>query len=664
MLTLSKKECIALIKKQECFQASVENGAFSIKIEEYAPIVCTAIHNGNNLRAELAKNFLLNDTERLYEEDPYTADVISSFPIVMTGNDSRFEYDLNRAKTLSTYFKTAWNKQVWSKSLSQTQRNKSHLKHEAFYDVLEALITVLESKFKSAIVFDIHSYNYKRIDSDTPTFNVGTSQIDTERWGNIVTRFEKELNKIELPNLESRAAIDEVFQGRGYLITHVNSHFDNTLVLPTEIKKVFMDEETGELYPLVLEELKTGVKEAIGETAAFFMRRFGKKKSFSKSDVLSSVVPKEVTLLDKKLFELCKNIETLNFINPVNLASERKRFFAKKGRTEPEFRYKQLNIDPYQFREALYKLPVEDVLDADIQQLYRHIIDNLATKIELLTSIGTDTFKYNSLKYYGEPSNTDVQNANFLLHLPVMEEELNQETYNAFYAAEYFRNKAKEWQLDCKIETSSKVVAKAMVNSAKKLLLINKEAQFTKAELEAFAYHELGIHMLTTINSKQQPLKVFSLGLVGNTLTQEGLAIFSEYCSGHLTLNRLKILALRVIAVNLMLEHNSFAKTFHSLVNEYNMDEPAAFTMTTRVYRGGGFTKDHLYLRGFTEILKLSLEEAPLEDLLVGKTGLLDFSVTSEMIERGMLKKPVPLFDLNFNKTNPVLDYIVSAIKF
>ncbi len=664
MQTLSKAECIARIKRQECFHADVDGGAFTVKVEEYAPIVCTAIHNGSNLRDELKKNFLLDDNERLFEEDPYTADVISSFPIVLTGNDSRFEYDLNRAKTLSTYFKTAWNKQVWAKSLTAAQRAKSHQKHQAFYDVLEALIEVLEAKFKSAIVFDIHSYNYKRIDADTPTFNVGTSQIDNERWGNVVQRFEKELNKIELPNIESRAAVDEVFQGRGYLITHVNSHFDNTLVLPTEIKKVFMEEETGALYPLVLEELKTGVKEAISETAAFFMRRFGKKRSFSKSDVLSSVVPKEVKKLDKQLFELCKNIETLNYINPINLASERKRFFARKGRYEPEFRYKQLNIDPHYFREALYKLPVTEVLDADIQQLYRHVIDNLATKIELLTAIGTDGFKYNSLKYYGEPSKEDLANAEFLIHAPLIEQESNQPVYDAQYAAEYFRRQANEWGLSCRVETSSKVVAKAMVNSAKKQLLLNKEARFTQSELEAFAYHELGIHMLTTINAKVQPLKVFSLGLNGNTLTQEGLAIYSEYCSGHLTLNRLKTLALRVIAVDLMLKHGVFSKTFEALVSDYNMDESAAFTMTTRVYRGGGFTKDYLYLRGFTEVLKLSAEGAPLEDLLVGKTGLLDFSVISEMIDRGMLNKPTPLFSLQFERNNPVLDYLVSAIKF
>jgi len=137
---------------------------------------------------------------------------------------------------------------------------------------------VVEQQFKNAIVFDIHSYNHKRIEEDTPTFNIGSGQIDVERWGSVVNQFEKQLNNIALPNLEVRAATDEVFHGRGYLITHVNAHFDNTLVLPTEVKKIFMDEVTGDVYPLVLEDLKAGFKSAISETAAFFVRRYGKKK--------------------------------------------------------------------------------------------------------------------------------------------------------------------------------------------------------------------------------------------------------------------------------------------------------------------------------------------------------------------------------------------------
>ncbi len=664
MLTLSEKECIALINKGQRFQAEVEGGAFIIKIDEYCPMVCAAVHNGHRLRPELEKTFLLSKEERFYEEDPYTDELISSFPIVLIGNDSRFEYDLNRAKALSTYFKTAWDKQVWQKPLSPKQRAQSHAKHQSFYNVLEALITRLEKLFNNSIIFDLHSYNYQRIEQDTPTFNIGTAQIDVERWQTIIKHFEKQLNQIKLPNIEVRAASDEVFQGRGYVITHINAHFDNTLVIPIEVKKVFMDETSGELYPLVLDELKAGIKQAISETAAHFMRRFGKRKSIRGADILSSSLAPEIILLDKKLAALCKHIETLNFINPINIASERKKFFARKCSIAPDFKYKQLNINPHQFREQLYKLPVDSVMDADIQKLYRHVIDNLATKINLLTSIGSDDFVYNSLRYYGEPDDNDIANAEFLLRAPAIASEDTAYIFDADHAVAFFKEKAQQWGLSCKIEKSGRTVAKAMVNSERNCLMINKDTLFSNAELQAYAYHELGIHMLTTINAKKGPLKVFALGLSGNTHTQEGLAIFSEYCSGHLTLGRLKNLALRVIAVKSMLTKKDFVKTYQYLVNYYDVEPQQAFTLTARAYRGGGFTKDFLYLKGFRDIVNLNNAER-IEDLLVGKTGLLDFATISEMIDRKLIPKPAPLFELKVTQQEPqtIIDYLVSAIR-
>ncbi|MBU2871460.1 flavohemoglobin expression-modulating QEGLA motif protein [Colwellia sp. E2M01] len=664
MLTLSENECIELINKGECFHATVEHGAFIIKIDEYSPVVCAAIHNGHQLRDDLKKTFLLTNKEQAYEESPYTADLISSFPIVLIGNDSRFEYDLNRARTLSTSTKTTKDKPVWKKALTIKQRGVSHAKHDAFYNVVKALITKLELQFKNTIVFDVHSYNYQRINKASPTFNIGSSQIDMERWGAIARKFQLQLNKIDLPNMDAYAATDEVFHGRGYLITHISAHFDNTLVLPIEVKKVFMDETNGELFPLVLEELKAGLKQAISETTAFFMRKYNKQKSARSSDILSSSLAPEIINLDRQLVDLCENVETLNYINPINIASERKKFFSTKNTGSPDFHYKQLNIDPYQFREKLYKLPVSDIMDADIQQLYRHTIDNLANKIDLLTSIGTDDFVYNSLRYYGEPNRQDIANAEFILRAPEIEGEFEESIHDADYAVSYYKEQAAKWNLQCRIEKSAKLVAKAMVNNEKRLLLINKDATFTRSELQGYAFHELGIHMLTTINAKESQLKVFSIGLTGNTHTQEGLAIFSEYCSGNLTLARLKTLALRVIAVKYMLEHGDFTKTYQLLMANYGVSSANAFTLTTRVYRGGGFTKDHLYLKGFRDILNIRTE-ANIEDLLVGKTGLLDFSVISEMIERGLINKPTSLFPLEIERDKPmsILDYLVSSIK-
>ncbi len=203
-----------------------------------------------------------------------------------------------------------------------------------------------------------------------------------------------------------------------------------------------------------------------------------------------------------------------------------------------------------------------------------------------------------------------------------------------------------------------------MVNSARGSLMINKDAMFTSKELVAFAYHELGVHMLTTVNARSQKLRVMSLGLVGNTHTQEGVAIYSEYCSGNLTLNRLKILAMRVIAVNLMLEQRDFSMTFETLKREYGQTTEQAFTLTTRVYRGGGFTKDFLYLKGFRDIVNLS-KTTPLDNLLAGKAGILDMPVVSEMVERNMLERPVPLFELKHKSTpeTAVIDYLISAIR-
>ena len=120
---------------------------------------------------------------------------------------------------------------------------------------------------------------------------------------------------------------------------------------------------------------------------------------------------------------------------------------------------------------------------------------------------------------------------------------------------------------------------------------------------------------------------------------------------------------LRVIAVQYMLKHGDFVKTYHALLNEFELEKELAFTLTTRVYRGGGFTKDYLYLKGFRDVLNLAKEDS-LDNLLVGKTGLLDFHIINEIVERGMITKPKPLFDLTYKHSgDAVIDFIVDSIK-
>lgn len=661
MHNLSEKACLKAIQNGQHFQAKVED-SLEIKIEDYGFFVCTAIHDGHQLREELAANCLLNEAERTYEEDPYTGELIAAMPITLIGLDSRYEYDLNRPAKDCVYDE-AWGKSIWKKPLSSTKKQTSLAKHALFYRILNALIKKIQSMHGNCLIYDIHSYNYQRVEKDTPTFNIGTEQLNTQKWEKVIKHWNKSLAKVQLPNLESRSAIDEVFWGRGYLATYIQQHFKQSLILPTEIKKVFMDENSGEPYPIVLNDLKSGFKEVILANALFFSTQAKPKTPKLRTQLLSSKIDPDIVSLDKKLFKLCRGIETLSYINPKNIVKEKRTFFSKNFNYNPQFTYRQLEINPFEFREALYRLPENNVTDISIQKMYRDVIDAYATKIDLLTSIGTDKFLYNSLRYYGEPSSEDIAAAHFLLY--AKEYDIQEEpSINAKEVKRYFIQSLKVYGIDCKVEITNKIIASAMVDNSKKTILINKSIQINESQLNALIHHELGVHMVTTVNAEQQHLKVFKLGLPGNTYTQEGLAILAEYMTGNLNLARLKTLALRVIAVKMMVDNFDFSHTFKTLINDYDVEQNEAFRLTARVYRAGGFSKDFLYLRGLKDALKMFQKES-LAGLYIGKTSFEYLKLIDEMTERGMISLPshLPMYlqkDMKL-KANPILDYLLDS---
>jgi len=420
MLKLSETDIIHRISSGEVFECDSLEGGFSLKIESYAPVICTSVHAGHKLRSNLDSKCALSEDERFFEEDPFTDQLIQAMPITLIAKDSRYEYDLNRPIANCIYSK-AWGKTVWANKLSPKERSESTHKHQIFYKILDALTLKIEEQFGAALIFDIHSYNHVRREEETPTFNIGTEQIDLDRWQSIVDFSLTRLAKVALPNLPVVACENAVFYGRGYMISHVNSRFQNTLVLPLEVKKIFMDELTGEVYPLVMQSLSQQFKACLADIAALFSRRFTSKKRAQKSDMLTEKMDPSILKVDKALFNLAKGLETLLYINPINIPTERKTFFKSNGNYQPQFRYRQLDVDPYQFREQLYRLPLDTIRDPSIQQLYRDVVDGLSEKIGLLVKAGRPDFLYESLKYYGEPSQTDERNAHFLLHASALD---------------------------------------------------------------------------------------------------------------------------------------------------------------------------------------------------------------------------------------------------
>ncbi len=256
MIILSEQEILSKINNRETFSATIDGGGFEIKIDKYEPSMAAAIHNGGNLRKELTQNCLLTQAERYYEEDPYTGSFIKHQPITIIGNDSRYEYDLNR-NTDECVYEKAWGKNVWKRPLTTAQIAVSKEKHTQFYRIVAAVVEALTEDFGQCIVYDTHSYNYKRHErTDLPVFNLGTTSVKSNKWRPIIDSWLSALKNMSVEGVNITAAENDIFYGKGYLAGFCHSRYDNVLVLATEVKKVFMDELTGEPDAVVLPSMQ------------------------------------------------------------------------------------------------------------------------------------------------------------------------------------------------------------------------------------------------------------------------------------------------------------------------------------------------------------------------------------------------------------------------
>ncbi len=272
MRKLAVTNIISKIKSEIPFEAVAEDYSFTIKIEHYAPYICAAIHDGHQFRKSLWEKCLHTEYDRWYEEDPCTRQIIQSNPIVIAGSDSRFEYDLNRAPENAIY-EDAWGKQLWKEPLADKEKAKSLEKHQTFYGVVHALVKQIENKYGIALVFDMHSYNWQRWDRAVPTWNLGTTNIDAKRFSQLAASWSKKLASIALPNgIVSTSKINDTFQGNGYFLKYITSHFNNTLVLATELAKVYCNELDGTIYPEVVSAVEEQLKELIPQQVSEFQR--------------------------------------------------------------------------------------------------------------------------------------------------------------------------------------------------------------------------------------------------------------------------------------------------------------------------------------------------------------------------------------------------------
>ncbi len=658
-------EIIKAIDAGKAIDTTVNDGSFNIKIDRYVPYVCTAIHDGSNLRSDLQEKIALDDYERWYEEDPFTADFIASMPITLMGNDSRFEYELNRKEPV---YDVAWGKNVWKRKLTKKEKSISEQKHANYYKVTHALIKKLEALFGSVVVYDMHSYNHIRWKREVPVFNIGTERVDSQRFSRYIKHWREELSRIEIPGIPVESNINDVFFGKGYNLEYITKNFKNTLVLATEVKKIYCNEETGESYPEIIKIIQRKLKRAILNNVQLFVNEQTNWKHTKQNMLLNNLITKNVQEIDNELFDLLKNFELLSYVNPINVDSEKEKFFKSNFNINPKFKYRPIKFNTYELKRSLHLIETDKIEDITIRHLYESVISGCIDQINMVESRGTEKFYYNSLRYFGRPKAKDIRNAKFILLLPKIKgEAMKMRQFGTDKAIEIFEKAFDDYGFRGRIKVVNKAVSSAMIINSKKMVLIKDGVTFSKNEMQYLAEHEIGVHMLTTMNADSNKLKIFSIGLPVNTRTGEGMAVLSEYLSGNFTMKRLRELALRVVAIEYMCNGADFRTCFLRLIEKYNIDKNFAYTLVTRVYRGGGFTKDYLYLNGFSKLFKFWQQGNDLTPLLVGKTSIEFYNTIVEMIDRNIVEKPMYITKSFANpKTklnHQLFDYILSGLE-
>jgi len=230
-----------------------------------SPIVAAAIHNGHMIRPELLPYLNLHESERLREEDPYTTQWLEISDNTIKVHNSRFEVDVNRPRDKAVYARPedSWGLHVWKEEVPDEIMEKSLSIYDNFYRQIADHLDQLLLKHEWLIIYDFHSYNFRREGVDryaspeeNPEINIGTRNMERQLWGPVVDTL---IDCFRTYNFEGRhldVRENVKFKG-GYFSQWIYENYgERVCPLAIEVKKFFMNEWTGEANEEQLKHLK------------------------------------------------------------------------------------------------------------------------------------------------------------------------------------------------------------------------------------------------------------------------------------------------------------------------------------------------------------------------------------------------------------------------
>src|SRR5687768_6919649 len=213
------------------------------------PVVATAIHDGHELRPEVAAAIQLGDAERLREEDPFTGEAVLGVPAHVVVHRSRFEVDLNRGTELALCRtpEQCWGLEVWKPDEpNEALAGRSLAIHAEYYRMLGALLVNVAARHKRFLVLDVHSYNHRRDGPEAaptpqekaPDIHIGTFSVQRAQWALLVDPLIEEIKAFDFNGRRLDVRENVAFQGKGEQTRFVHARYPGTgCAIAFEFKK-------------------------------------------------------------------------------------------------------------------------------------------------------------------------------------------------------------------------------------------------------------------------------------------------------------------------------------------------------------------------------------------------------------------------------------------
>jgi alpha-L-glutamate ligase-like protein/uncharacterized protein (TIGR02421 family) len=335
---------------------------------------------------------------------------------------------------------------------------------------------------------------------------------------------------------------------------------------------------------------------------------------------------------DEIICDIDEKISLISAVKPVNQVEEKIKFLSDKT-YNPNFEYASKNYPLEEFRKKLKNLHLDD---SPLGTLLAHKRSELLAKLDVLENIGNDEkFIQATIKLFGKPSESTIKFAKDLLKSQ-KKKIPHKKTYDATTLRQRYKKALREYGIDnWKIILKENLASRCTIGKNYSLL-IQKDALFHEDEIKKLLVHELETHILTTLNGKNQPYRIFERGLSSYLETQEGLAIYNQESIYPLSKNIQIILG--TILADLALK-KSFRDVFEFAL-KHTGDEDTAWQLSVKAKRGvqntekaGGFPKNYLYLQGYLKVEEFLKKGGSFEDLYLGKINIDQLPIVKKIKE-------------------------------